>query len=406
MTTMSSAAKVLLAAATAGFACAAQATPAAPTLRTERVVLLMRHGLRPPTKNPPMAGVAAEAWPAWPVNPGWLTPPGAAAVRILGGYDRVLLARSGLFAAKGCPAADGVALVSDSDQRTIATGDAYLEGLAPGCGIANVHRPQDQPDPMFGAIEAGAGGFDAARARAAVEQALGSGGIAAAEAEQRDALARIDRIYCGSATTGCGVTARPSGLADIQPGKRPKLTGALDLGSTAGQILLLEYGDGKPMAEVGWGRASRADVTAVGALHAAEFRILARPLYIAARNVAPIAKTMLGALTDAKAAKLTVIVGHDTNVANLGGLLDIHWQADGLAADDPPPGGAIGFALLRDAQGGRFVRAIFRSQSLDQMRGLKPPAAKDFVQLAIPGCPGPCRLDTFERLMNEQLKAD
>ena len=40
--------------------------PAAEGLKLERVVMLMRHGIRPPTKatvTPP--GIAAEPWPSW-----------------------------------------------------------------------------------------------------------------------------------------------------------------------------------------------------------------------------------------------------------------------------------------------------------------------------------------------------
>lgn len=53
--------------------------PQRPTAVTvERIVLLMRHGVRPPTKNPPMpTGTAADPWPAWGVPPGYLTDRGA-----------------------------------------------------------------------------------------------------------------------------------------------------------------------------------------------------------------------------------------------------------------------------------------------------------------------------------------
>jgi len=398
--------KLILAAAALALATGAEAKPPA-GMKVERIVLLMRHGVRPPTKAQPMpAGIAVDAWPAWPVKPGNLTPHGARAVTLLGGFDRSVLAAR-LFG-RGCPPAGSVSVHADSDQRTIATGEAWLAGFAPGCAIAADHHAQDDPDPLFSPIDAGAVAFDPARANQAVAADLGAGGLAAVEAEHRSVLAMLDRILCGpKPIAGCGVSDKPSQLVPADVRQKPKFKDALDLGSTAGQILLLEYAEGKPLAEVGWGRASTADIAAASALHALEYRVLARPPYVAARNSALIARRMLDALADRNAARLTLLVGHDSNVAALAGLLDLHWQAPGFAADDPPPGGAIGFELVSDRAGKRFVRAIFRSQSLDGTRALAPVPASAVAILPIPGCheaPGRgCPLAAFTALVEQRL---
>jgi 4-phytase/acid phosphatase len=378
---------------------AAPATAAPMTV--ERVAILMRHGVRPPTKDPAMpAGIAAEAWPRWDVKAGYLTQRGAKAIALTGAADRKAL--SALMPAGACPAPGAVSLYSDSDQRTIATGDAWAAGFAPGCAtITNVHRPQDEPDPDFNAIEMGVVPYDAAAANAAVKADLPPGGVAAVEARERAALARVDAILCGGPATGtCGILRMPSGLAPAKADARPKLTGALDRGSTAAQILLLEYADGKPMREVGWGRATRADIALLGSLHATEFALLARPRYIAARNIAPIAARLRAGLA-ATGPDVTMIVGHDTDIANLGGLLGLHWQMPGFAADDPAPGGAITLTLLRDGAGQRFVRADYRAQPLEAIRALEPDVVT--VTLDIAGCPQRadhlCPAATFDRLL-------
>lgn len=379
---------------------AADAPP--PGLTVDRVVLLMRHGVRPPTKAQPMpAGVAADPWPSWPVAPGWLTPHGTEAVGRLGGWDGARLRRLGVLPASGCPATGAVTVVADSDQRTIATADAWLAALAPGCAIPNTHKPQGEDDPVFSAIEQGKGDYDPAKADAGVAAAAGPGGIATVEARNRALLARLDRILCGSARSGCGVSGEPSSIAPASTGKRPKLGGALDRASTAAQILLLEYADGKPMKDVGWGRATAADVTALSAFHALEFRLLARPPHIAAANLAGIAPILREGLTGK--AVVTMVSGHDTNIANLGGLLDIHWQVPGIAADDPAPGGAIVLERLRDARGALYVRALYRAQTLEQIRSAAPLGANApySAVLPIPGCAargvkGLCTLAQFE----------
>ena len=124
------------------------------------------------------------------------------------------------------------------------------------------------------------------------------------------------------------------------------------------------------------------------AFHPLEYDIVARPSYVAQRGAAP----FLDAISTAFAPggpKLTLLVGHDTNIAHLGGALDLHWKAADYPANDPPPGGALGFELLRDAHGRRFVRAFFTAQSMDQLRNLDTLSLKSrpFRQVvAIPGC--------------------
>jgi 4-phytase/acid phosphatase len=383
-----------------GFALGASAPARTPadTLTVDRVVVMMRHGVRPPTKNPAMpAKYAADAWPSWSVNPGWLTQHGAQAVAALGSADRAFYARAGLFA-RGCPDA---AMIADSDQRTIATAQAYVGTLAPGCRLTIDHRPQGADDPRFSAIEQGLGTVDAPAANAAMAKAIGPGGIAAVEARMRPLLNRLDAILCAKKPV-CGVSAETTAIAPAAGNKRPDLTGALDRASTAAQILLLEYADGKPMDEVGWGRATAADVTALSEFHALEFAILARPKPIAVANMAGLTPPILRAMAG-EGPKLVMISGHDTNVANLGGMLGLHWRVPGFAADDPAPGGAIVLERLKDGSGNAYVRAYYRAQTLDQLRAGAAPGYRQILPIAgcgARGVVGLCTLAQFQKVMS------
>ena len=226
-------------------------------------------------------------------------------------------------------------------------------------------------------------------------------GIGAIAAAYRPLLARLDAILCGARRAACGVSSQPAALVPAKANGRPKLTGALDRASTAAQILPLEYAEGKPLPQVGWGGASAADIGRLSAFHALEFRLLARPRYVASANFAGLAPIVRQGLTGE--ARVTTISGHDTNVANLGGLLDVHWQVPGLAADDPSPGGALVLERLRAADGALFVRVRYRSQSLSQIRSAAPLTAGSPPSasiLPIEGCEareikGLCPLDQF-----------
>src|SRR5205085_2388697 len=117
------------------------------------------------------------------------------------------------------------------------------------------------------------------------------------------------------AVPSCRLADIPSDLA-ANPGDGPDLGGALGVASTAGQSLLLEYVEGKPLAEVGWGRAAKADLTSVLRFHSTKFFYEARTPYVAERAAAPIARRILAALGgEPGTGKLTVLVGHDTNIA-------------------------------------------------------------------------------------------
>lgn len=140
--------RVLASAALALMAGTAHAAPAPEGLTVDRVVIVMRHGVRPPTKAQPMpAGVTPETWPSWPVEPGFLTPHGALAVERLGASDSAALRAQGVIPAKGCPT---VRIVADSDQRTIETAKSWAKTFAPGCDLPSDHQPQGSKDPASG----------------------------------------------------------------------------------------------------------------------------------------------------------------------------------------------------------------------------------------------------------------
>lgn len=366
----------------------AGAAPAAPKpvgLTVEKVVLVMRHGVRPPTKNPPMAaGVAKDAWPAWTVKPGYLTAHGAEGIARVAAYERLALGRAGVVPTQSCPRAADIAFIADSDQRTIKTGEVFAEAFAPGCGLAVTHKPEGVTDPLFSPLDGPNPHFSSDKARAAVLAALPPGGLAAAHAKAKPLLDRLQAIYgcCDARICAAYKAATPCTLSDLvttlgEGEGKPKLSGALDLASTASEILLLEYTEGKPMAEVGWGRTSHADVATVLALHPLEYELIARNPAVSRPGAAPFLAAAAKGFA-AKGPKLTLLFGHDTNIAHIGGALNLRWQIADYPAGDPPPGGALGFELVRDAKGARFVRAFYMSQSMDQLRNL------DVLDLAHP----------------------
>jgi 4-phytase/acid phosphatase len=272
------------------------------------------------------------------------------------------------------------------------------------------HPTNEANDPVFHPAE----GIDGDIAlKAARRQKPGVAAEARLHAADFAVLQRV--LGCDPVSkTGCDIAKKPSHLVGNK-GDTPDLEGALSVASTAGQTVLLEYVEGKPMNEVGWGRASKADIQAMLRFHPVKFHYEVGAPYIAERYAAPVAKEVLGALSGAEGAggKLTMLVGHDTNIAALRAFFGAHFTAADYPRDDPPPGGAMGFELLKNGAGKRYVRAFYTAQTMDQLRELQPLTPSNppsYAYFEIPGCRVAgeatlCPFETFQKIVDGKLKS-
>jgi 4-phytase/acid phosphatase len=159
------------------------------------------------------------------------------------------------------------------------------------------------------------------------------------------------------------------------------------------------------------------------ALHKAQYDVTLRTPYIARRYASQLLSQIAAALAEgtdlARAdasgpppAKLTLIVGHDTNIATMQAALGVGWSLKGYPENDTPPGGALVFERLRDtATGERYVRLAYTAQTMDQIRNLTPPgreASPERAVLALPGCPpaivpNTCHLKDFVGIVQAHI---
>lgn len=406
---------------TAGSADTAVAT-ASDGLKLERVVFLMRHGIRPPTKDPAKGdNYARDAWPAWTVDYGLLTPRGADGIRLLGTADRADYVRRGLLPAQGCLPAGAVVAEASAKQRAIKTGEAYVETLLPGCTISVAHPEKEGPeDWVFHPLDSGPADFDGQKAYREVIARAPAGGIAAEAAARSAEITLLGNVLGCCAPPVCASNKLPAActLADLPSSivanvnDRPDLAGPLSIGSTISQTFLLEYLEGMPMADVGWGRINRDQIEQLLIFHPVKFHYENGSPYVAQRAAGPLVTRMVAALNAGPGgAPFTLLFGHDTNLADVGSLLGISWHAASYPKDDIPPGGALGFELLGDKTGHKFVRAFFRAQTMDQLRKQTPLDAQAEgyrSYLSIPGCNDmgettPCPIDRFTAVVREKL---
>lgn len=387
------------------------------------VLVLTRHGVRSPTwTNERLDEYARDPWPKWDVKPGELTPHGKLLMKQFGAYYRVSLADDGLLSLKGCADASRVYIDADTDERTVDTGHGIAEGLLPGCTL-DVHAlAGGAKDPLFHASgevakpDAQVGFF-------AVSGHVG-GDVAALSPAHQEQLDAMQQVLWDCADASCKVENKKSLLAvqsSLVPGSGDHLAeikGPLNTAATFAENLQLEYLEGMPAEQVGWGRVDEAKVRALMALHAASSDLMQRTPYVArvqASNLlfhisqtlaqAEQGQAVAGAIGLAHQ-KIVFLVGHDTNLSNLAALLDAHWLVDDYQRDDAAPGGALVFELWQRQGREDEVRVYYTVQRPSQMRNAVPlslaePPAKATVFL--PGCSRaeagtPCDWGEFQRL--------
>ena len=396
--------------------------------RLRFVLVLSRHGVRSPTwTNERLDEYSKNPWPRWDVAPGLLTPHGRKLMTEFGSYYRLSFASHDLLQAKGCADAAHVFIYADSDQRTMETGRGLADGLFPGCGIALHGREQDQQDQLFhsaGKI----GKPDAGLAYAALAGRIGNDPAALTAAYQSQ-LAQMRRLLLGCDDPSCTLDGKKDLLtihSELAPGKGDhmvEMKGPLSTAATFAENLELEYLQGMTGSQLGWEHADEATIQSLMAIHSASSDLVQRTPYIArvqASNLlAHISSTLEQAeenhavpgATGLPGDKLVFLVGHDTNIANVGALLDAHWLVNGYQRDDAAPGGALVFELWQTSAGVDEVRTYYIVQTPSQMREASPlsltaPPAR--APIFLPACSqaredSPCSWSDFRRLLGSVI---
>lgn len=366
-------------------------------------IYLSRHGVRSPTgKASQYDRFSVAPWPVWSAQPAELTRHGYELIRLFGQYDRSYLQAQGLFA-EGCTDASRIKVYADSDQRTVETAKALVKGMFPNCSVPVEAKEEGVNDPLFHLPKGSITPQQGAHAAAAIAGRVGNEPSAITEA-YRTELSELDRIL-----TTCGVAQTPHARASIfdvpvsiDPGTGDHIAamrGPINTSATLTENILLEYTEGMPDKDVAWGCVDGAKLRSLINLHTASSDIVLRTPAVAVPQASALLRTIDRSLTQAITShptpgalgkpgdKALFLVGHDTNLTNIAGALNLNWLLDGRR-DDTPPGSSMIFEVWR-THGQYSVRVFFTAQTLEQMRNLtefsgdtKPSRVPVFV----PGC--------------------
>ncbi|HFV0930930.1 TPA: bifunctional glucose-1-phosphatase/inositol phosphatase [Escherichia coli] len=411
--------KTLIAAAVAGIvllASNAQAQTVPEGYQLQQVLMMSRHNLRAPLANngSVLEQSTPNKWPEWDVPGGQLTTKGGVLEVYMGHYMREWLAEQGMVKSGECPLPDTVYAYANSLQRTVATAQFFITGAFPGCDIPVHHQEKmGTMDPTFNPVITDDSAAFSEQAVAAMEKELG-------KLQLTDSYQLLEKIVNYKDSPACKekqqcslVDGKNTFSAKYQ--QEPGVSGPLKVGNSLVDAFTLQYYEGFPMDRVAWGEIKSDQ----------QWKVLSKlkngyqdSLFTSpevARNVAkPLVSYIDKALvTDRTSApKITVLVGHDSNIASLLTALDFKPYQLHDQNERTPIGGKIVFQRWHDSKANRDLMKIeYVYQSAEQLRNadaltLQAPAQR--VTLELSGCPidtnGFCPMDKFDSVLNEAVK--
>ncbi|MCF1483418.1 histidine-type phosphatase [Agrobacterium vitis] len=409
----------------------------------DKYVVLMRHGVRPQTSAKEIAPLSSKPWLQWDTADGQLTPHGAEATVQLARWEGAMLRGRGLLPKDGCPATGTVfGWANGSVKRTIDTGNVMLSTLFPGCGLTvgfNNTEATDGVDVLYAPSDTRLGAVDPDKAKAAILEAAG-GDLEKPRARAASLMTELDGILdcCAAslcekaeASAACTLSDRPWSIKVKQAkGEKPasvEVVGPLKDAGTVVQVFLLQYANGFPADQVGFGKTpTEADIIRLSQLRQIKYDLGNRVPYLAARDGSNLLNQLLLAVAADPAtglannsapsdgppnAKYLLFAGSDTQQAEIGAMLGLHWHIPPYLDDETPPTGTMAFERLHDATGKVFVRMQFIAPSLEQIRNASvlddknPPLQ---ATITLPGCEqqqvdGACPLDRFLAIARPKL---
>ncbi|OON40977.1 bifunctional glucose-1-phosphatase/inositol phosphatase [Izhakiella australiensis] len=384
----------------------------------EQVLMLSRHNLRAPLANngSVLQQATKKSWPSWNVPGGELTTKGGILEVYMGNYTREWLAKQGLIKAGECPADNAVYAYANSLQRTLATAQYFITGAFPGCDVSVSHQDEmGTMDPIFNpVITNGSKDFQ--------QQAINDMAEADKKLALKPALQRLEKIIDYKASPDCkgkkkcDLTSSEQNKFSADNGKEPGVSGPLRTANALVDAFTLQYYEGMPLDKVAWGQIKTAEqwkeLSAIK--NAYQDTLFGTPAI--ARNVAaPLVDYIRSMLVDQdknSAPKVTLMVGHDSNIGSILKALDFKPYSLPEQNEETPIGGMLVFERWHDNKDNRdLVKVEYVYQTTDQLRNAVPlsldtPPQRVTLQMA--GCQtdanGYCPWDQFVNVLNGALQ--
>ncbi|MGB3252586.1 bifunctional glucose-1-phosphatase/inositol phosphatase [Buttiauxella gaviniae] len=394
----------------------AQAETAPQGYQLQQVLLMSRHNLRAPLANngSVLEQSTAQSWPEWDVPSGQLTTKGGVLEVYMGHYLREWFAEQGLVTSGECPTPQSIYAYANSLQRTVATAQFFITGAFPGCDVPVHHQEKmGTMDPTFNpVITNGSPEFQQAAVKAMETQRE--------QYKLGDSYQLLEQIVAFKDSPSCkekqqcDLTAEKDKFT-ANATEEPGVSGPLKVGNSLVDAFTLQYYEGFPLDQVAWGQIKTDQQWKVlSQLKNSYQDTLFTSPQVAQNVAAPLIKYIQKALAGSnnKGPKITLLVGHDSNIASLLTALDFKPYQLPEQYERTPIGGKIMFQRWHDTNNNReLMKVEYVYQSAEQLRkadvlSLQQPPQR--VTLQLNGCPtdanGFCPWDKFTQVLAQSVK--
>jgi glucose-1-phosphatase len=295
---------------------------AAEGYQLEQVLLMSRHNLRAPLADngSVLEQSTAQPWPEWDVPGGWLSTKGGVLEAHMGNYMREWLADQGLVTSGECPAPQSFYAYASNLQRTVATGQSFINGAFPGCDVPVHHQEITGPrDPLFYAVITDSSPEFRERAVLAMEKRRGEFNLTDSYKLLEDIVDYRNSPTCKEKQQCELITQKDTFSANVT--EQPGVDGPLKVGNSMVDAFTLQYYEGFPLDQVAWGQIKTDQQwRALSQLKNGYQDTLFTSPEVAGNVAAPLIKYIQQALVCEDAAngpKVRLMVGHDVNIASL-----------------------------------------------------------------------------------------
>ena len=376
----------------------------------KQVILFARHGVRSPSlTNAMLDKFSVQPYPDFGLQVDILTTQGAAIETALGSYYRLWLTKEGVLTGNdGQDAANVYFRAGMSSELIVDSAKYFASGMLPAATVnLNV---QPGYDAVFDPVDAGVSKIDQQTAIAAVLGRLGGNpqSLATAYAPELALVRSVLLHYQGrdgmlpaAPPSTIDVTKIPFAVTAGQQGLPVGLGG---LSTICGVIdpFIMEYANGMPLEQVGWGQLDPASISRTYHLYDKLLDLEYRTPYLAGVQSSNMASHVVRSLVQAStgkpvagalaspSTKVILLLGTNTQITGLAGLLHLDWALPEFPLDEASPSGVLVFELRQSESTGQFVvRVSYTAQTFEQLRNVTPLTLSNPPATApvfVPGC--------------------
>ncbi len=343
----------------------------------KQVLIFGRHHVRAPytSEGSVLHKATNKTWPAWDVEGTWLTTKGGVLEAYLGSYTRAWLKENGLLQANAKPQAHEFLAYANSMQRTVATAQYFIAGAFPAYNVPVHHTLSvSNMDKLFTpAVHNDSEEF--------IQEVLETMQQLDKEMDLTKAYKLLDKIVAYKDSDYCREQGDCSLAKSTEPtqftikvGNEPSFSGRLRVAFVLVDAFNMQYYEGLPKKNIAWGKLkSKKQWKILSDVTEGVMQMLFTSGNLAQELAAPLVNYIdehfNAAPITADNPLVTLMIGHDSNVATLLKALNVEDYVLPDQFEHTPIGGQLVFQRWENTHTGeKLLKIEYVYQTRKQIR--------------------------------------